>query len=609
MILPYANEIEQDVEFVQSFTGYNHNLRCGQGQFYDMENMTGDYAPVLSTRSLRSQVLVLQGECDALFSKDYIYYACQGNLVWGEIEGTTWNEVGRLNGVLTTGEKMVADIGGKVLILPDKKVFDIETHTISNATYYFEDNTWTRVVEGVSYTTEGKLRFTPSTLEGEPLTYTASATEPEDKTVYWLNTTNNTVLRYNEALSMWQQLDNVYLKVEPVLTYGAAGAGSDATEWLNNFKTIINSLKDYDTVNIKVKSYDSSYGELGGDTVIFHRGDGFFTIVGIQPTQFDTGFEFKNRFPEMSYICSLNNRIWGCDTAGHEVYACKLGDPTQWYNYAGLSGDSFAATVGSDGLWTGAAAYNNNVLFFKKDKLHKVMGNFPSNFQVGEYTVNGVATGCHKTLAVVNGYLFYLGEERVMVYDGSLPRSCSEDFGDMRFTSGVGGQQMNKYYLCTHGKDGQIRVFVYDTEKGQWWKEDDTEIETCTTHFNQLIGCHYLKDDQEVWRHVLVAEVGSYEGLMDWFVETGDLGLDTPYQKYISKVVIRMSFEGSMYAEIAYDGGQFNRIINKTSADLRSYNININVKRCDHFRLKIGGEGVCKIYSFAYNVETGTEIV
>ena len=50
------------------------------------------------------------------------------------------------------------------------------------------------------------------------------------------------------------------------------------------------------------------------------------------------------------------------------------------------------------------------------------------------------------------------------------------------------------------------------------------------------------------------------------------------------------------------------RIIDKTSEDLRSYNININVKRCDHFRLRVGGEGICKIYSLGYNVETGSEI-
>ena len=609
MTLPYVNEINQNIEYVQSFSGYNHNLRCGEGQFYDMENMTGDYAPVLSTRSLRSQLLVLQNAPQGMFCKDYVYYIANGNLVWGTASGNTWTEIGRLSNCLTTtGRKQVADIGAKVLILPDKKIFDVDTHTLSEATFIYEDNTWTRVVSGVSYTTYGKLQFTPSTLEGDPVTYTASATEPSDTSVYWLNTVTKKVLRYNSAESMWQQLDNVYLRVEPILEYNeSVGAGTDAQTWLNNFKTQINKLKDYDTVNLTIDTYDDSYGKLGGDTVIFHVGNGFFTIVGIQPAQFSTGFQCKNRFPQMSYITALNNRIWGCSPNGREVYACKLGDPTQWYNYAGLASDSYAATIGSDGEFTGAISYNNNVLFFKKDRLHKVFGNYPSNFQVTEYAVNGVASGCDRTLCVVNGYLFYLGEESVLIYDGSMPRNCSEEFGDLRFVSGVAGQQMNKYYLSTF--DGTtIRQFVYDTENRQWWKEDDSRMEETATYFNNLYSIHLTKDDNGNTVHVLTKEVGSYEGVMDWFVETGDLGLESPLQKYISKIQTRLAVEGMVYVEISYNDGEFTRVLEKTFEHLRSCTIPINVKRCDHFRIRIGGEGVVKIYSIGYNVESGSEV-
>ena len=40
-------------ETVEVFGGYNHNLRIGAGEFYDMENMTGDRYPVLSPRDKR----------------------------------------------------------------------------------------------------------------------------------------------------------------------------------------------------------------------------------------------------------------------------------------------------------------------------------------------------------------------------------------------------------------------------------------------------------------------------------------------------------------------------------------------------------------------------
>lgn len=603
----------------QQFIGYNHNLRCQNGQFYDMQNMTGDYSPVLSTRSLRTQLLVLTGEPQALFCKDYVYYISGGDLVWGIAEGDAdtvdmsssndlWTELGRIRNCVTpTGRKQIADIGAKVLIMPDKKIFNVNTKTISSATFYFENNTWTRVVEGVSYTTESKLRVTPCTLDGETITYTAQASAPSDTSAYWLNTGDKGVYRYSASSEIWEKLATVYVKVEPVLEYGAAGPGTDALAWLDSIKSRLNELKDYDTVSLTLEDFNDDYGIIGGDEQIFHVGDGFFVIAGLVESAANYDFELKNRFPELAFITSLNNRIWGCSSNGREIYASKLGDPTQWYNYAGLASDSYAATVGSDGEFTGAIAYNNNVLFFKKDRLHKIFGNYPSNFQVSEYAVNGVASGCDRTLCVVNGYLFYLGEESVMIYDGSMPRNCSEEFGDLRFTTGVAGQQMNKYYLSTVDGD-TVRQFVYDTETWQWWKEDDSRMLETATYFNNLYSIHQAKAANGTTVAVLTKEVGFYEGTMDWFVETGDLGLDSPLQKYISKIQIRMAVEGTLYVEISYDGGKFTRVLDRTYDHLRSNVVPINVKRCDHFRFRIGGRGVAKIYSIGYNVESGSEV-
>ena len=38
---------------VDVFKGYNHNLRIGDGEFFDMKNMTSDHYPVLSPRGKR----------------------------------------------------------------------------------------------------------------------------------------------------------------------------------------------------------------------------------------------------------------------------------------------------------------------------------------------------------------------------------------------------------------------------------------------------------------------------------------------------------------------------------------------------------------------------
>ena len=119
-------------------------------------------------------------------------------------------------------------------------------------------------------------------------------------------------------------------------------------------------------------------------------------------------------------------------------------------------------------------------------------------------------------------------------------------------------------------------------------------------------------DDTPIWRrefsNVILRKVTEEVEHLDWIVETGDLGLDSPLQKYISKVMIRMAFEGQMYVEVSYDGEPYHEVYRKTSERLRSYDIPINVKRCDHFRFRIGGTGVAKIYSIGYNEESGSEI-
>ena len=51
--------------------------------------------------------------------------------------------------------------------------------------------------------------------------------------------------------------------------------------------------------------------------------------------------------------------------AVNEIYASKLGDFKNWNCYAGRSTDSYVATRGSDGPFTGAADYLGSPLFFR----------------------------------------------------------------------------------------------------------------------------------------------------------------------------------------------------------------------------------------------------
>ena len=212
-------------------------------------------------------------------------------------------------------------------------------------------------------------------------------------------------------------------------------------------------------------------------TVIQEKADDYIVIIGDLSSSFtqESGLKLTRKVPDMDYICENGNRLWGCSSANHEVYASKLGDPTNWNAFEGISTDSYAATVGSDGDFTGCLSHMGYVLFFKEDTIHKVYGDKPSNFQINtSFPVRGVAKGCEKTACVVNETLLYVSRSNVCSFDGAYPESVSDALAEVRFQGGVAGQHNGKYYASLQDVSGQWNIYVYDLKKGMWHKEDDT---------------------------------------------------------------------------------------------------------------------------------------
>ena len=66
-----------------------------------------------------------------------------------------------------------------------------------------------------------------------------------------------------------------------------------------------------------------------------------------------TAITLERKVPEMDYICESENRLWGCSSAAQVIYASSLGDPTNFNVFEGLSTDSYALAVGTEGSFTG----------------------------------------------------------------------------------------------------------------------------------------------------------------------------------------------------------------------------------------------------------------
>ena len=98
------------------FRGYNHTLAAGDGEIYDMQNMTSEFAPLLSPR--RRRYLLRQ------LTKPNGFYARDG-LFW--VDGTGFYQDGEKKGEVADSRKLFAGMGQYIILLPDKVAYDRES--------------------------------------------------------------------------------------------------------------------------------------------------------------------------------------------------------------------------------------------------------------------------------------------------------------------------------------------------------------------------------------------------------------------------------------------------------------------------------------------------
>ena len=581
---------EKSRQMSDVFLGYNHNLRINDNEFYDMKNMTSDYYPVLSPRGKRG-VYASLNKPTGLIAKDALCY----------VDGTEFimNEY-RVEMGLNDEPKQLISMGAYVIIMPDKKwinTLDLSDHGDIDAEY-------TSPVDA-----EGKpltISFELCTLTGDNISAKyVSAEEPSkpQHLEYWIDTssTPHTLKQYSEASKMWVSIATTYIKI--------SAPGIDK------------AFEVYDGVTISGVS-DPSLKDLNASNVIWgkgenYEGEGYIVVVGILDnliSQDDQVIVVERRMPEMDFITECNNRLWGCkygDGANgqvvNEIYASKLGDFKNWNCFMGISTDSWVGSCGTDGQFTGAITHLGQPLFFKENCMHKVYVSSSGAHQVQDTACRGVQKGCEKSLAIVNETLFYKARSGVCAYDGSLPTEVSYVFGNEAYGEAVGGANGNKYYISMKGVDGKSHLFVFDTAKRLWHREDNL-------HAAAFCSCRGEMYAIDANTNKILALLGTGELETEpvrWMAQTGELVLESPDMKYISRLTVRLAMDiGSvirMYAQ--YDmSDEWVSLCELRGTSLRSFSIPIRPRRCDHMILRIEGEGNAKVYSITKTIAEGSDL-
>lgn len=601
-------EIPSSRSIVDVFGGYNHNIRISDAEFYDMKNLTSSHYPVLSPRDKRgiyeypSSETPVTHSPNGLIAKDALCY----------VDGTTLyiNNVAVPGLTLTDTPKQLISMGAYIIIMPDKKY-------INTLDYSDKGN-----IEA-TYTTASTVTYELCRVDGTAYSVKTVANKAPDNPSnmdMWIDTstTPHTLKQYSSTSSTWVSIATTYIKIKCT---GIASA-----------------FKQYD--GVKITGIDSTLEQLqaleGQTSVLWevhhdetNPSDDYIVVVGVidnVSTQ-DSAITISRSMPNLDFVIESQNRLWGCrygtDVNGNvvnEIYASKQGDFKNWNCFMGLSTDSYVASCGTDGQWTGAITYLGYPTFFKENCLHKVYGNYPANYQIQTTACRGVQKGCGNSLAIVNEQLFYKGRGGVCVYDGSLPAEISSAFGDIHYTGvdttdsdtlrngAVAGSLGSKYYISVKSEvDEDWYFMVYDTAKSTWHKEDNTRIDA----FCACRGDLYFIDHSDNKIKTVLGTGTEESGEIDWMAESGILGTDMPDKKYISRLLVRMSLaigaKVMFYAQ--YDScGDWEHLCTLTGTNVRSFSIPLKPKRCDHFRLRIEGVGNAKIFSIVKTIDQGSDI-
>lgn len=576
---PYLQQRGRNRSITTDFRGLNLSQGIGDGEWAWMQNMDTREYPAVARRQKRVHVATLN-KPNGLCATDRLCF----------VDGVKFYYNGFYYGDVEDSEKTLVPMGAKIAIFPDKKLFD-------TTTFSFTDMEQKNVSSGTVSVTLAKGDGTPY---GE---YTEGDTAPEnpENGQLWLDTSGDAPVMktWSEAQGLWVAEATTYVLVS------ATGLGQ--------------GLKALDGVTVS----GLEEAGLNGDWILTDAGPDYILFTGIlQKTLTQTGeVRVERTCPEMDFVVEKDNRLWGCSSADHEIYCCKLGDPTNWRAYQGVATDSYAVTVGTPGPFTGAAVSGSAVIFFKENCLHRVYGTQPSNFTVYVDNLRGVQQGCHKSAVRVNEYLYYKSVFDVCVYADSEVSGISAALGTESYKNAVAGVCGNRLYLSMEDQEGAWQLLVFDTGSGLWTREDGTHalgFASCLTEtfmlradgeLYALLPGEYNKDFFMVGSDYTVYAQEETDEEVSWELRTGEILRELPDHKYIGKIQLYLELDPGARAEVALrrDGGAWETVQELSGGDQRRCTLPIYPRRCDRMEIRLTGVGHARLVNWSKYVGYGSE--
>lgn len=567
--LPYSSGIRKTQQV--QFNGYQHTVSSSDGQIWNERNISGRAFPYL--RPIRERAMFPHSCDNALFSHDALGWVNGGEL---------WYD-GHLVGYVEDSRKQVAVMGDRIVIFPDKVVLNAKYKRIG--TYATLDALKAAVPNPKEFDAYGVGTAVPYEMYAwnglEWVSYGKELESMEASAgfsgVTFKGTTYQDVPAEANTMEFSVDVENLGFKEGDAVTIRGCTKHPE-----NNKTAIIREIEGK-----QLRFYEYAFLLDGDEGIAEYKETGTITL--------------SRTVPDMDVICAVDNRLWGArdDT----LYASKLGDPTNFNVFDGLTTDSWFQETGTAGPFTGCIPYLGYPVFFKEGHIFKIYGKNAENFEPSKSATMGVKYGAWRSLAVAGEILYYLSDNGLVAYSGGIPESAAAPFGNVKYQDAVAGSDGRRLYLSMVREDGEIELFCLDTESGVLHKEDDLDVYQFCRFGGMLYGL--LTEGNAV-------EVNQDKGgSPNSWVEFGDFMEGTMDRKGVSRLQMRVVLEkdAEMTIFIQYDSeGTWRRVKHLTATKKQSFSYPVLVRRCDHYRIRIEGKGYWELHSMAREFYVGSGV-
>lgn len=595
--MPYNSGIGKLTQV--QFGGLRHHINCGDGEIYDMQNLTAENYPLISVRKKRGK---LEGNVSAEATQ---IYADNGVFLQVDEFGVSYNGNRFLSEIEDYQNTSFVRYGDRVVMMPDRKVLNLKYRIIGWLTSVDDmpetaerydafailkgpDDYEVYVWDGTKWISNGKLVAGMEADNGPELALF------EDGTIYGEKATANTIRLPNETYKYF---------MEAGFKVGDAVTISGCTTVPENNKIAI--IREIEPVGLESASgVLIRFSDYCFRMPVDDKGD---PVIQYQ----ESSVSIKREVPKLKVLFEHENRLWGAN--GKEIFASKLGDPFNWNCFDGLSTDSFYLQTQDKGEITAGISFGYP-RFFREDSITTVYGSMPSAFQTQVTELLGVKQGEQLSLERMGGILLWLSNKGIVMYDGDTTYLQDQVFGDWKLSKVISKADAAKCYV--HADigpnplaDGErlTALFCYDMSKGVWTKENDPSIRSMT----YMNGVIYALAGAQIIMLDSAGDLSGEIGAIESFAEFGDFSDGSPNRKAISKVQLRMEVgEGAfVLVKIRYNSsGEWMTIKTIEAGNKRSVYIPVIPHRCDHYRIRIEGTGDWTLYSMARELYVGSAV-